>query len=86
MMKIRKTEKLQLRYKRKFAIFSILNFSQNMPLPILHIFNAPNYVYIQKSFSARPLFIALPQSYDIFYLIRSRFDHVGNIFLNGIFM
>ena len=38
MMQIRKTKKLLLRYGRKFTIISILNISQNMPLPILHIF------------------------------------------------
>ena len=38
MMQIKKTKKLLLRYGRKFTIFSILNISQNMPLPILHIF------------------------------------------------
>jgi len=38
MMQIKKTTKLLLRYGRKLTIISILNISQNMPLPILHVF------------------------------------------------
>ena len=41
-MKIRKTKKMLLRYGRKFTNISILNISQNMPLPILHIFKTKN--------------------------------------------